>query len=167
MVASGVGVGFETIAQGLFGVITQLELAVTRGRRRTGDLKEAEFLTLSLLHEQGTMIVGHIQRLLGVLPAQMSRIIRALEERPVPFIACRINAQDKRKIDVTLTPAGENALLEYQTHRVRGIAELLRKLPEEGQADLSRLLDRLHEVLDRGTNAESRAKLIRATQERG
>ena len=102
MVATGTGVRFEEIAQDLFGVITQLGLAVARGRRRLGDLKEAEFLTLAILRERGTMIVGDIQRLLGVLPAQMSRIIRALEDRDQPLIGCRINPQDKRKINVCL-----------------------------------------------------------------
>src|SRR3954467_7720130 len=58
MVASGTGVRFEEIAQDLFGIITQFCLVVTRGRRRAGDLKEAEFLTLAILHERGTMIVG-------------------------------------------------------------------------------------------------------------
>jgi hypothetical protein len=41
------------------------------------------------------------------LPAQMSRIIRSLEARERPMIVCRINPQDKRKIDVCLTAAGE------------------------------------------------------------
>ena len=161
MVASGTGVRFEEIAQDLFGVFTQVSLAVTRGRRRGGDLKEAEFLSLAILHERGTMIVGDIQRLLGVLPAQMSRIIRALEMREQPLIACRINPHDKRKIDVCLTPAGEKTLTEYQSQRVRGIAALLRDLPEADQADLSRVLDKLHGLLDRGPGDAEHPALAR------
>src|SRR6266478_9927600 len=138
MVASGTGVRLEETAKDVFEVVTQLGLTALRGRRRSGDLKEVEFLTLAILHERGTMIVGDIQRLLGVLPAQMSRIIRALEDRDRPLIACRINPQDKRKIDVCLTGDGEKRFLEYQALRVRGIADLLRKLPEEDQEDLSR-----------------------------
>ena len=89
------------------------------------------------------MIVGDIQRLLGVLPAQMSRIIRSLENRPTALIACRINPHDKRKIDVDMTEAGEKALLDYQALRVRRIVELLQDLPEEDQEDLVRLLDKI------------------------
>src|SRR5258708_285963 len=85
MVANGAGVRFEEIAQDLFGVITRFSLVATRGRRRGGDLKEAEFLTLAILRDRGTMIVGDIQRLLCVLPAQMSRIIRGLEAREQPL----------------------------------------------------------------------------------
>src|ERR671934_1431672 len=129
MVASGTVVRLEETARDLFEVVSQLGLTALRGRRRSGDLKEVEFLTLAILSSHGTMIVGDIQRLLGVLPAQMSRIIRSLEARDRPLIVCRINPQDKRKIDVCLTAAGDKALCEYRDYRVRGIAELLRRLP--------------------------------------
>src|SRR5437870_211463 len=102
MVASRSGASLENLAHNLFDVVTRFCLAVPRGRRRSGDLKEVEFLTLSILQHHDTLIVGEIQRMLGVLPAQMSRIIRSLEARERPLIACRINPHDKRKIDVAL-----------------------------------------------------------------
>jgi len=147
MVASGSGVRLDELAHNLFDVVTQFCLTVPRGRRRSGDLKEIEFLTLSLLNQRDTLIVGDIQRQLGVLPAQMSRIIRALENRERPLIACRINPHDKRKIDVALTPAGVTAFHEYQTTRVRTITTVLGKLGEEDLDDLGRLLGKLHDVL--------------------
>ncbi|HEV3082298.1 MAG TPA: MarR family transcriptional regulator [Gemmataceae bacterium] len=130
-------------------MVTQLGLTALRGRRRAGDLKEVEFLTLAILHAHSTMIVGDIQRLLGVLPAQMSRIIRSLENRERPLIACQINARDKRKVDVCLTSAGEKALLDYQATRTDRLVQILRVLPEEEQEDLNRLVDKLHGLLDR------------------
>jgi DNA-binding MarR family transcriptional regulator len=147
MVASGSGMRLDELAHNLFDVVTQFGLSVPRGRRRTGDLKEIEFLTLSLLKQRATLIVGDIQRQLGVLPAQMSRIIRALENRERPLIACRINPQDKRKIDVNLTPAGVAAFHEYQSTRVRTILEVLDKLDEDDLEDLSRILGKLHDIL--------------------
>lgn len=149
MVASGTGLRLEETARDLFEIVTQLCLAALRGRRRAGDLKEVEFLTLSILQDHGTMIVGDIQRLLGVLPAQMSRIIRSLENREQPLIACRINPRDKRKIDVCMTSAGEQALVDYQGVRINRIVELLRDLPEDEQDDLNRLVDKLHGLLER------------------
>ena len=139
----GPGVGINEIAQELFEVLTSLGLAAPPPRRRPGDLKEIEYLTLTLLQGRGTMIVGDIQRLLGVLPAQMSRIIRSLEDRERPLIACHINARDKRKIDVQMTAAGEKALKDFQADRVTRIATVLNDLPEEIHEDLSRLLDKL------------------------
>jgi len=149
MVASGTGVRLEDTARDLFEVVTQLGLTALRGRRRTGDLKEVEFLTLAILHAHGTMIVGDIQRLLGVLPAQMSRIIRSLENRERPLIGCQINARDKRKVDVCLTTAGEKSLLDYQASRTDRLVQILRDLPEGEQEDLNRLVDKLHGLLDR------------------
>src|SRR2546421_9984157 len=138
--ASGTGLRVDEIAQDLFEVVTQIGLSTLRGRRRVADLKEVEFLTLSVLHTRESMIVGDIQRLLGVLPAQMSRIIRSLENRDRPLIACRINSRDKRKVDVALTPDGAAAFAAYQAARVRGITALLDQLPEEDLGGLQRLL---------------------------
>src|SRR6266436_4171021 len=151
MVASGTGVRLEDTARDLFEVVTQLGLTALRGRRRTGDLKEVEFLTLAILHAHGTMIVGDIQRLLGVLPAQMSRIIRSLENRDRALIACRINPRDKRKIDVCLTAAGDQALLDYREASVSRIIDHLRQLTEDDQEDLTRSLDKLTAILGRPT----------------
>ncbi len=148
MVATGVGTKLEELAHHLFDVVNRFCLAAPRGRRRTGDLKEIEFLALSLLHQREKLIVGDIQRQLGVLPAQMSRIIRALENRERPLIACRINPQDKRKIDVALTPAGVAAFQEYEASRVRTIAALLARLDPDDLDDLQRLIAKLGESLD-------------------
>src|SRR2546423_764633 len=126
--ATGTGHRTDDVAHELFQVVTHLCLSTLRNRRRTGDLKEVEFLTLSLLQENGTMIVGDIQKLLGILPAQMSRVIRSLEGRDRPLIQCRINPRDKRKIDVCLTVAGEKVLAEYEGKRVGRIAERLHHL---------------------------------------
>lgn len=94
------------------------------------------------------MIVGDIQRILGVLPAQMSRVIRSLENRERPMIECRINSRDKRKIDVDLTINGEKALVDYQTKRVGRIVERLADLSEDDQDDLIRSLNKLHSLLE-------------------
>jgi DNA-binding MarR family transcriptional regulator len=151
MVASGTGIRLEETARDLFEVVTQIGLTAPRGRRRTGDLKEVEFLSLAVLQEHGTMIVGDIQRILGVLPAQMSRIIRSLEAREAPLITCQINSRDKRKIDVCLTVAGAKALKDYQALRTNRLVELIRDLPEDEQEDLNRLVDKLHNLFDRGS----------------
>src|SRR5437870_431541 len=149
--STGTGQRVDEIAQDLFEAVVQICLSTLRGRRRAGDLKEVEFLTLSILHAHDTMIVGDIQRLLSVLPAQMSRIIRSLENRERPLIQCRINSRDKRKIDVVLTSAGEKALLDYQGARVGRIVERLRSLPDDELEDILRLLHKLHGILERGT----------------
>lgn len=146
MAVSATEIRPEELARNLCDVITQLCLAAPRGRRRSGDLKEAEFLTLSVLQRHRTLIVGDIQRMLGVLPAQMSRVIRSLEDRDRPLITCRINPNDKRKIDVTMTPAGIRAFHEYQAARVSAMSRVLSRLPEEDLDDMLRLAEKLRDV---------------------
>ncbi len=147
MVATGTEMRVQELAQNLFDLITHFCLVTPRRRRRSGDLKEVEFLTLSLLHHHEMLIVGDIQRQLGVLPAQMSRIIRSLEARERPLIACRINPHDKRKIDVALTAEGITAFQEYQSSRIGSIFNLIGKLSEEDLDNLQGLLAKLHEVV--------------------
>lgn len=154
MPATATEARLDGIVRDLFDVVTHVGLATPRGRRRADALKEVEYLTLALLAERGTMIVGDIQRLLGVLPAQMSRIIRALENRTEPLIVCQINPRDKRKIDVCPTDSGSRALREYQDIRIRRIATLLHDLPAEDQDELIGLLDKVRGLLERGSAAD-------------
>ena len=48
---------------------------------------------------------------------------------------------------MALTPAGAAAFGEYQTARVRTVAGLLAKLPEDDLDNLHRLTERLHDLL--------------------
>jgi len=144
MIARNGAVGLNELAHRAFQLFTQLSLTLPLGRRRSADeIKELEFLTLAILQHHRTMIVGDIQRILGILPAQMSRIIRSLEDRSPPLISCQINSHDKRKVDVQLSPAGEQVLAEYLAPRVAAIAELLARLSEDERDSLGHLLDRL------------------------
>jgi DNA-binding MarR family transcriptional regulator len=139
----------DRLAQDVFDVMKQLSLVAARGRRRPGDLKDGEFHTLSLLHERGIMIVGDIQRELGVLPAQMSRIIRSLENRDRPYITCGINPHDKRKVNVALTNEGVKVLHEHRQVRISRISQVLRKLNEDDLERLETVLERVRDLVRR------------------
>jgi DNA-binding MarR family transcriptional regulator len=147
MAVRGAGMSIEQLGQLIFDAVLHICLRTPRGRRRNGELKEIEFLTLFILKTRSPRIVGDIQRLLGVLPAQMSRILRSLEDRPRPLVVCRINPQDKRKIDVALTPAGMQAFQESQGSRVGAIVRLLSQFSEEELEGLEHILERVHELL--------------------
>ncbi len=153
------------LAQDLFEVLTQISLATQPHQRRGMELKELEFLTLSILHAHQPMIVGNIQRLLGVLPAQMSRIIRALENREPPLISCEINTRDKRKVDVHLTEAGHQALLDYQEVRVSRLSAILANASDDDQEDLTRLIHQLTSILDRSNGSVNGSPSVNGTGE--
>lgn len=145
MAAAGEPVGDAT--RDLCRILTHLFLAAPRARRGPGQLREVEFLTLGLLEARGTLTVGDIQRHLGVLPAQMSRIVRSLEARPEALISCAINPRDKRKIDVALSDAGYRALRDYQGVRFQALSDRLHQLPLHQQQDVARLLERLRALV--------------------
>ena len=105
------------------------------------DLGELEFLALDQLTKQEPLSVGDIQRHIGVLPAQMSRVIRSLEGKyDKPLIRCEINPDDKRKIDVGLTPAGRRALQTNLKARIEQTHAIISDLPENDRAEFIRIL---------------------------
>lgn len=106
------------------------------------ELTETEFLALDILSKAGrSLTVGEIQREIGVLPAQMSRIIRALESKgDKPLITCAINPSDKRKIDVEMSPAGVEAYQAYRRVKLGSIQQMLEGLDENDRNELMRLL---------------------------
>jgi DNA-binding MarR family transcriptional regulator len=105
------------------------------------EISETEFLALDLLQKTQPQTVGDIQRQIGVLPAQMSRVIRSLESKgDQPLISCKINPEDKRKIDVELTDAGREAHAAYRKSKLGSIQKMLESLPENDRNEFMRIL---------------------------
>ncbi len=101
---------------------------------------EMEFLALNMLKKQGLLSVGEIQREIGILPAQMSRLVRSLEAKGGGLVKCAINDQDRRKIDMTLTKAGEKAHAHYVLLRRATSLEFLRILNDGDRKVFMRVL---------------------------
>jgi DNA-binding MarR family transcriptional regulator len=137
--------GLEEAAEEIFELTKMNWLAIGRHKRQKGeiDLTESEFLALDRLtrsHPQ-PLNVGEIQRHIGVLPAQMSRIIRSLESKAgKPLIRCRINPSDKRKINVTLTETGRDAHKAFRDTRLASTIELVTELPPADRVELMRII---------------------------
>ncbi len=128
--------------------------STARARARSGnpeELTEAEFLTLDLLTQQELMCVGDIQKRIGVLPAQMSRIVRALEDKGgEAFVSCGINPVDRRKIDVNVTPKGRNAHRAYRAARLKFTVSILKDLQPEDRKQFMRILRDIRASIARG-----------------
>ncbi|MFQ6048047.1 MAG: MarR family winged helix-turn-helix transcriptional regulator [Phycisphaerae bacterium] len=120
------------------------------GGRRGSDLSESEFLALDLLVRHQPMSVGQLQRAIGVLPAQMSRVIRSLESKAdKPLIRCSINPRDRRRIDVVLTEAGQKAHQSYRAVRLARAVEVLAELSESDRREFMRILRTVRLLLDK------------------
>ena len=123
-------------------------IAQSRGKtKKHPDLTETEFLTLDVLARAArSYTVGEIQREIGVLPAQMSRIIRSLEKKGgKSLVQCRINPVDKRKIDVELSPAGREAHRLYREIKLGSIQKFLEALSDRDRNEFMRLLRLIRE----------------------
>jgi len=150
MASNGEHQEVERLAEEIF------ELSNLGSRSRTGkhrhgatDLSESEFLTLDTLAKQEPMTVGQVQRAIGVLPAQMSRVVRSLESKTdEPLIHCAINPRDRRRIDVTLTEAGRQAYHEYRESRLSGTVEVLVQLKDRDRREFMRLLRLIRKLLE-------------------
>lgn len=118
-------------------------IATFRSRQPTGpdDLSETEFLTLDLLTKNQSLTIGEIQKTVGVVPTQMSRIVRALEEQGGRgYVECKINSQDRRRIDVSLTQAGKKSYDAYRTTRLSSMHKILEVLEPEDRLHFMRIL---------------------------
>ena len=115
---------------------------------QTEALSEAEFLTLDFLAKDDDRTVGEIQKYVGVLPAQMSRLIRALEKKDgQALVACKINPQDRRKINVRLTSTGRSTHKAYKGRRLALTSEILKALSDSDRARFMRILRQIREMM--------------------
>ena len=129
---------------------------LARARARSADnrdepqVTETEFLALDSLVKQGPMTVGEIQKIIGVLPAQMSRVIRALEGKSGgAFVECSINPDDRRRVDVSITKAGLTAHEDYRNARLTMTMEVLSGLRPEDRDQFIRILRTIRAHIDK------------------
>lgn len=126
-------------------------IAIARSRQPAGpdDLSEAEFLTLDLLTKKESLTIGEIQKQIGVLPAQMSRIVRSLEEQGGRgYVGCRINPSDRRRIDVSISAAGKKAYTAYRDARLGSMHAILSSLNGEDRLNFMRILGQIRQAFE-------------------
>jgi DNA-binding MarR family transcriptional regulator len=113
------------------------------------ELSETQYLAIeSLANSQQPLTVGEIQRAIGVLPAQMSRIILSLEQGfDKPLIRRELNQHDKRKIDVHLLPEGREMHQEFRRSRLSKTVEILKNLSDKDRQEFVRICRRIRELV--------------------
>lgn len=141
--------------------LTRLSWLLRDRARRAGgesaELTETEYLALDALTRRQPRTVGELQRYLSVLPAQMSRVLRSLENKGSrPYIRCEINERDKRVRDVTITEAGRAVCKGFQATRVAETERIVRMLDPEDRAQFMRVLTMVRAALDKALAESSR-----------
>ena len=137
----------ESMAEVVFDLSNLSSALRSRVSAAASEFSETEYLAVDALAKDQPLTVGDIQKRIGVQPAQMSRILRSLENRPKSFVECRINAQDRRRVDVTLTAAGKSAHQDYRKARLGFATEVLANLPPEDRVQFMRILRSIHEEI--------------------
>ena len=145
------------LARQIFEMTVRTWLSSQREKLKGGyDLSESEFLALDALEDGEALTVGELRRRVGVLPAQMSRIIKALEQRyDEKLVVCSINPRDKRRIDVAITPRGRRAVEAFRRGKILATVEALRSLSDRDLTALLRVLNQVQDVLERGRHRGS------------
>ena len=147
----------QNLARRIFAITVRTWIGSQREKMKGGyDLSESEFLALAALEGADCLSVGELRREVGVLPAQMSRIIKALEHRyDEKLVVCSINAKDKRKIDVAVTATGRRAVEAYRRAKILATVDALRSLSDRDLSALLRILNEIQKVFERADADES------------
>ena len=133
------------LALQIFEITKRNWIASQREKMKSGfDLSESEFLTLDSLEDVESLSVGELRQHVGVLPAQMSRIIKALEQRyDEKLVLCAINPEDKRKVDVSITPRGRRVVAGYRRAKILSSIEGLGRMDDKDLANFSAILEKI------------------------
>ena len=109
-------------------------------RRRAG-LTEAQFGVLEALYHKGTLIQVEIAGKLLSSPSNLTLVLDNLERDGL--IERGRDTDDRRRINVRLTPAGRRRIRDLFPTHADGIAELMGALTASEQEELGRLCRKL------------------------
>ena len=100
-----------------------------------------------LMREGRSLTPGEIGRRLGMTSPRIAAVMNALEKKGL--VLRESDAQDRRRVLVTLTQRGEAFCREKQRCAVRDLSRLLSQLGEEDSALFVRLSRRVMEMIPR------------------
>ncbi|MEU8707736.1 MarR family transcriptional regulator [Streptomyces sp. NPDC048565] len=122
-------------------------------RRRLTDTLTAHGLRLwhltilAMLDEAGRLSKGDLASRLDMNQSDLTRTVTDLDT--AGYVVCARDTSDRRRIEVTLTPAGRYALARLNTEVSATEADLLTPLTHEERELFAALLRRVHSHLER------------------
>src|ERR687891_720410 len=103
------------LAHALRPVVMRLARSLRQVRADSSDLQSNQLSAMSVLLNDGDMLMGELAAAEKVQPPSMTRIVNGLEQSG--FVARRPDPRDGRQCLVTLTPAGREMLLANRRRR--------------------------------------------------
>jgi DNA-binding MarR family transcriptional regulator len=121
-------------------VMTRLIKLLRRETKDEAQLSLTERSTMGLLYQHGELLPSDIARMEKVTTQSMSQIVNHLFE--VGFIHKNSSAEDKRKVLLSLTPAGRVSVEERRHNKEEWLAKALheRAKPEERELVMKALV---------------------------
>ncbi len=136
-------------ADAIFDLTTRITRARQRSRRTLlPELTELQVLTLDRLAGPGSMPLTELREEVGVLPAQMTRILQSMMSTEAgSYIVCCPNDDDRRRTDVEITALGRRVYNTYRKADREMLLQVLEPLGDRDRRDLARVVDRIGENL--------------------
>lgn len=115
-------------------VMTRLIKQLRRETKDEAQLSLTERSTLGLLYQHGELLPSDIARMEKVTTQSMSQIVNHLFE--VGFIHKASSAEDKRKVLLSLTPAGRESVEERRHNKEEWLAKALHEKASPAEREL-------------------------------
>lgn len=118
------------------------ELLRTAESRQIVDMSKGEFFALSFISKRGTMVLpSEISTAMNVSTARIAVLLSQLESRGL--IARAADTADRRRVNVSITPAGVQRLEERRKEIFQRILRLVEQLGEEDAQAYLRITKRI------------------------
>lgn len=135
------------LASALRGVISDLHKRLRKQAYSGGSLSITEATTLSYLYRAGSLSPSELASINKIKKQSMSQVLKHLEE--LKLIRRVASKQDRRKVAIVLSAAGEKMVDKSRYERDEWLAAAIRaRLGEEDVAVLSAAIPLLHALAD-------------------
>ena len=122
-----------------------------------GAVVRGEMAVLRLLDkEKRSMSAGDISRLLSMTTSRVAAVLNSLQKKEM--ILRDTDAEDKRRVLVTLTDSGRDFCKERREQAISDMTALLAGLGEEDAAHFVRIMKRIHEIMPGPPHMRKREK---------
>ena len=126
------------------------------GLRHNAESRGGQGRILSLLLKRGGISQRELMDIVSVRAGSLSEVLGKLEDSG--YISRSPNEEDRRRVDIVLTPEGEAAAREADERRSAGRRAFFSPLSEEEKAQLNGLLDKLSENIEWPGDSERRRR---------
>lgn len=106
-----------------------------RAEKADDDLSDGQFSVLAALHIHGPHTLGALAEREHISSPSMNRTVNCLEG--LGYLAREADAEDRRKVNISLTEAGDTVVTETVKKRDRWLTRQMRELSSEERATLA------------------------------